>query len=49
MIFCQVDIDSVRIINRALDDFTGLSRLVTNSEKSHVFLSRVDDELRTSL
>jgi hypothetical protein len=30
--------DLVRIMRWALDDFTGLSRLVTNPEKSHVFL-----------
>lgn len=40
--------DLIRIV-RALDDFVGLSGLVTNLEKSHVFLSRVDDELQTSL
>jgi hypothetical protein len=36
-------------MRRALDDFAGLSGLVTNPEKSHIFLSEVDDELETSL
>jgi hypothetical protein len=36
-------------MRRVLDDFAGLSGLVTNPEKSHIFLSEVDDELETSL
>lgn len=49
MIFYWVDIDSIKIMRRVLDDFAGLSRLLTNPEKSHVFLSEADDELETSL
>jgi hypothetical protein len=40
---------SIRIVKRALDDFVGLLRLVTNPKKSHIFLSGVDDELQISL
>lgn len=39
----------VKIIKRVLDYIIGLSELVTNLEKSHVFLLVVDDELVTSL
>jgi hypothetical protein len=41
--------ESVRIVRKAMDDFTVLSGLVINLEKSLVFLSGVDDELGTSL
>jgi hypothetical protein len=41
--------DLIRIVKRALDDFVGLLRLVTNPKKSHIFLSGVDDELQISL
>jgi hypothetical protein len=49
MIFCQMDMDSTCIMRRALGDFSRLSGLVTNLEKNHVFLSSVDDKIRTSL
>jgi len=49
MIFCQADMDSVRVVRRALDDFADLSGLVINPEKSHAFLSGVDDDLKASL
>jgi len=41
--------DSTCIMRRALGDFSRLSGLVTNLEKNHVFLSSVDDKIRTSL
>jgi hypothetical protein len=36
-------------MRRALGDFSRLSGLVPNLEKNHVFLSGVDDKIRTSL
>ena len=41
--------DSIRIMRRVLDDFTGLSRLVTNPKKSYTLVLRVDNEIKTSL
>jgi len=47
MIFYLADMDLVMIVRRDLNDFAGLSWLITNLEKSHVFLSGVDDEYET--
>jgi len=41
--------DLVGIMIVALNDLSRLSGLVTNSEKSHILLMGVDNELRTSL
>jgi len=49
MIFDRANMDLIRIVKRALDDFVGLLRLVTNPKKNHIFLSGVDDELQISL
>jgi len=49
MSFFLANMDSVRIVRRVFDDFTGLLGLVINPKKSHVFLLEVDDELEISL
>lgn len=36
--------NSVKFVRDVLNDFVGLSRLITNIEKSHVYLSGIDDE-----
>jgi hypothetical protein len=36
-------------VRKTLDDFVGMFGLVINQEKSLIFLSEVDDELKTSL
>jgi hypothetical protein len=49
MIYYQVDKDSVGVFKKALDYFAVLLGLVINSNKSHVFLLGVDDDLKASL
>jgi hypothetical protein len=41
MIFYQANINSIRIVRKALNDFATLFGLITNLEKTHVFLSWV--------
>src|SRR6516165_3910674 len=49
MIFCHADGYSVDIVKSALDKFARFSGLVTNSWKSYVFLSGVDEAERQHL
>ena len=38
LLICQADMDSIKVVRKVLNDFARLSRLITNPEKSHVFL-----------
>ncbi|XP_031248848.1 uncharacterized protein LOC116106632 [Pistacia vera] len=49
MVFCRVDGSSVSLIKSALDYFAKVSGLVTNAEKSQLFLSGVTDEEQIGL
>jgi len=44
MIFYWENMNSVKFVRNVFDDFVGLSKLITNMEKSHVYLSGIDDE-----
>jgi hypothetical protein len=39
----------VGVVRKALDNFVVLSKLMINPEKSHVFMSSVDDDLKASI
>ena len=49
MIFCQTDLASVGIIRVAMDSFSKISGLAINHDKSYVFLSGVDPDLRIAI
>lgn len=49
LLFFWAATDSIKIIRSVLDDIIGLYEIVTNLEKSHVFLSGVNNELVISL
>ncbi|KAJ7009360.1 hypothetical protein NC653_000125 [Populus alba x Populus x berolinensis] len=49
MIFCQAGLASVDIIRVAMDSFSKISGLAINHDKSYVFLSGVDPDLRIAI
>ncbi|XP_031254792.1 uncharacterized protein LOC116112812 [Pistacia vera] len=49
MVFCRADASPVSLIKSALDYFAKVSGLVTNAEKSQLFLSGVTDEEQIGL
>lgn len=49
MVFCRADASFVSLIKSALDYFSKVFGLVTNVEKSQLFLSRVTDEEQIGL
>ena len=49
MVFCHADTSSVRLVRSALDDFTRVSGLAINTQKSNVYLSGVSEEIRPHL
>lgn len=38
LLICQANMDSIKVVRKVLNDFAGLSRLITNPKKNHVFL-----------
>lgn len=46
LVFCKADPNYVKLMKERLEMFSKSSSLVANSEKSEVFLSRVDDQLQ---
>ncbi|KAJ6978394.1 hypothetical protein NC653_026709 [Populus alba x Populus x berolinensis] len=49
MLYCYADTESVAIIKHCMDSFSNLSGLNINHAKSFVYLSSVDDALKTSI
>ena len=49
MLFCKANLESMKIIQDALDSFSCISGLTINHDKSLVFLSGVKDDLRTAI
>jgi hypothetical protein len=49
MLFCKANLESMKIIQDALDNFSCISGLTINHDKSLVFLSGVKDDLRTAI
>nr|TKS17240.1 hypothetical protein D5086_0000020710 [Populus alba] len=49
MLFCRADIDSIQVLKRSLDNFSQLSGLHINLDKSSLYLSGIDANRRSTI